>query len=60
MDQKEKATFEGVEIEWVSRWGKNGKFYQWHITTQKQLDDLIAKYGIEEINEEDKSMWLEW
>ena len=49
---------DGTPIIVASRWGKNGRLYQWDITTQKQLDNLIKKYGIEQIDARHYSIWL--
>lgn len=51
---------DGTEIKWVSRYGKNGKLYQWEIKSQKQLDNLIKKYGVDQVDTNDKSLWLQW
>ena len=52
------ATKFGMKVEWVARWGKNGRFYEWKNPTQKQLDDLIEKYGIDQIAE--NGIWLQY
>lgn len=54
------ATIDGIEIKWAARYGKNGRFYQWEIKSQEQLDLLVKKYGIDQIDEKDKSLWLCW
>ena len=43
------AMLDNSPIEMIARWGKNGRKYVWINPTQKQLDDLIEKYGCEQI-----------
>lgn len=52
-----KTHIDDVEIKTIARWGKNGRFYHWDNPNQKQLDDLIAKYGIDQITN-DGVCWL--
>ena len=47
---KQEALFEGIPIKMVARWGRNGRKYVWLNPTQKQLDDLIYKYGVEQLS----------
>ena len=40
------------------RWGKNGRFYVWENPTSKKINELIAKYGADQIC--DGCLWLCW
>lgn len=52
------AYIDGIEIKWVARFGKNGKKYVWENPTQKKLDQLIEKYGVDQIVSD--GVWLRW
>lgn len=52
------AYIDGIEIKWIARWGKNGKKYVWENPTQKKLDQLIEKYGVDQIVSD--GVWLRW
>ena len=43
------ATLDGETIKMIARWGKNGRKYVWIMPTQKTLDKLVEKYGIDQI-----------
>ena len=51
-----KTTLDGIEIKTIARWGRNGKYYHWDSPSQKKLDELVKKYGIEQIN--NTTLWL--
>lgn len=42
---------DGTPIYMVVRWGRNGQKYVWIYPSQEKLDDLIWKYGIEQISD---------
>lgn len=60
---------DGTPIYMVCRWGRNGQKYVWLYPSQEKLDELISKYGIDQvadgvINENGKRLevdclWLE-
>ena len=54
------AKLDNIEIKTIVRYGKNGRKYVWKNPTQQKLYDLIEKYGIDEVVEEDKLLWLQW
>lgn len=56
------AYYDGLEIKWIARWGKNGRKYVWENPTQKKLDQLVKKYGVEQIAGDwnDWGIWLNW
>ena len=45
----DKAYIDGLEIICPVRWAKNDRFYKFDRPTQKELDKLIKKYGIDQI-----------
>ena len=53
------AKLDGVEIKTVARYGKNGKYYEWNEPTQKKLESLVKKYGVDSI-EGNGLVWLQW
>lgn len=42
------AKIEGFEIEWIARWGKNGRKYVWINPSQKKVDEITKKYRVSE------------
>lgn len=58
MELTKNAYFEGVEIKWVARWGKNGQKYVWENPTQDKLNQLIKKWGVEQVAHD--GIWLNW
>ena len=40
---------EGTPIYMVARWGMNGQKYVWLYPSQEKLDELISKYGIDQV-----------
>lgn len=64
-----RATFKinnnvSIEVSKVIRWAKNGRKYVWNNPTQDQFNDLVKKYGIDQIdyNTESKRgvIWLQY
>lgn len=63
------AYCDDLPIEMIARWGRNGIKYVWLYPSQKKLDNLIKRYGVDQIstgsiNEEGKwrkvnLVWLE-
>lgn len=51
------AKLDNQEIKIVIRWGRNGKKYVWNNPTQSKLDSLVARYGVDQLNED--VLWLE-
>lgn len=51
-----KAILDGCQITCIIRYGKNGKKYVWDNPTQEKLDQLVKKYGYEQIC--DNICWL--
>lgn len=43
------ALCEGLPIEMIARYGKNGIKYVWLYPSQDKLDNLIYRYGVEQI-----------
>ena len=43
------AYLDGVLVKMIARWGWNNVEYVWLYPSQKKLDDLIKKYGIDQV-----------
>lgn len=54
-----KVNVDGIEIKRIARWDKNGHYYHWDSFTQKKLDELVNKYGVDQITN-DGILWLQW
>lgn len=70
-NSKEVAEFEGVPIKMISRYAKNDKKYVWLYPSQKKLNELVSKYGVDQIadgtirkddgtRELVECLWLNW
>lgn len=42
------ATLDGTPVLMVCRYGRNGIKYVWLYPSQKKLDDLVYRYGVEQ------------
>ena len=42
------ATYEGMPVLMVARWGLNGIKYVWLYPSQEKVDELIMRYGAQE------------
>ena len=40
---------DGTPIYMVARWGRNKQKYVWLFPSQEKLDELISKYGIDQV-----------
>ena len=62
-NSRDTAYIEGLPIEMVCRYARNGRKYVWLYPSQKKVDDLIYKYGCEQIAEgsirDDNGKWIE-
>lgn len=43
------ALIDGEPIKMIARYGRNGIKYVWIYPSQKKLDDLIYKYGLDQV-----------
>lgn len=48
-NSKEVAQHEGVPIKMIARYAKNGRKYVWLNPSQQKLDELIHKYGVDQL-----------
>ena len=53
-----KAKYEGIEIKLVIRWARNGHCYTWNNPSIKILNQLISKYGVDQVGD-DGTLWLQ-